>query len=91
MVQFFLPGWHFTEANLAHAVQSQFDQGLGGGGLGTRLSGFPAILSIDKIRMKIFRIISTNYFWNSGLNIRYQMYRISKYNKASIYAVFGPW
>ena len=67
MVQFFLPGWHFTEAHPAYAVQSQFAQGLGGlggGGFlnGTHLSGFPAILSIDKIRMKIFRIISTNYF-----------------------------
>ena len=63
MVQCFLPGWHFSEAHPACAVQSQFDQILS--------SGFPAILSINKIRMKIFRIISTNYFWISTLNLKY--------------------
>ena len=82
MVQCFLPGWHFSEAHPACAVQSQFDQILS--------SGFPAILSINKIRMKIFRIISTHYFWISRLNVRYKMYHISKYNKALSYAVLVP-
>ena len=53
MVQFFLPGWHFTVAR-AHGAQSG---GILSGGLSRQV-----IISIDKIRMKIFRIISTNYF-----------------------------
>ena len=42
------------------------------------LGGFPAIISINKIRMTIFRIMSTNYVWISKLNVRYQKYQTSK-------------
>ena len=40
--------------------------------------GLFAIISTAKTRIKMFRIMSTNYVWISMLNVRYQMYPISK-------------
>ena len=53
------PVWHFTEA---HGAQSGGPRDHGGQSGGTPSGGLSAIISTKKIRIKIFRIISTNYF-----------------------------
>ena len=85
--------WPVGHITGAHGAQSGGPRAHGAQSGGTPSGGLslPAIISTDKIRMKIFRIISTNYFWISRLNVRYQMYPISKYSKASSYVVFGSW
>ena len=47
-------------------------------GLGIMGSCPSTNISIDKIRIKIFRIMSTDYVRISRLNVKYQMYPISK-------------
>ena len=81
------PVWHFTGA---HGAQSGGPRDHGGQSGGTPSGGLSAIISTKKIRIKIFRIISTNYFWISMLNVKYQMYPISNYNRASSYGVLVP-
>ena len=80
------PVWHFTGT---HGAQFGGPRAHGAQCGGTPSGGLSAIISFNKIRMKIFRIISTNYFWISMLNLKYQMYPTSKYSKASSYGVFG--
>ena len=55
------PVWHFTGS---HGAQSGGPRDQGGQSGGTPSGGLSLVVAIstDKIRMKIFRIISTNYF-----------------------------
>ena len=73
----FFPGWHryfvifgppgqYCDGGL-FAPPDQYCDG-----------GLFAIISTTKTRIKMFRIMSTNYVWISRLNVRYQKYPISK-------------